>query len=45
MVGGILSEAKDLRSPSAFRPQGDKKRGLMGTEKGGLRVTRKGASG
>ncbi len=25
MVGVILSEAKDLRGPSAFRPQGDRK--------------------
>jgi len=29
MWGVILSEAKDLRDPSALRPQGDKK-GLQG---------------
>jgi len=30
-VGVILSEAKDLRGPSALRPQGDEKRGLRVT--------------
>ena len=47
--GVILSEAKDLRGPSALRPQGDKKRGLRVTEKRdpslALRVTRKRAQG
>ena len=37
MWGGILSEAKDLRGPSALRPQGDRKEepfaALRATEK------------
>jgi len=32
-VGVILSEAKDLRDPSALRPQGDKKERPQGDKK------------